>query len=203
MIGRDANPTSFFREGERLAETRSGIPPSERKTTDALPTNAGTQVTTMERTTLLGERLYPISRPEERRASGCRPGQSIQKKERASLGEIFNLTDVTLTHKETSILNLGLKCGLKRPINKFNVFIDVHKFMRKMNMKKYFLNKNSQPVTNISSVPVDSGLHNKSLFNPLNGANQQVEVFKGLKLRDFEGLILKKNVNPRHIQEGI
>lgn len=64
--------------------------------------------------------------------------------------------------------------------------------MRKMNMKKYFLNKNSQPVTNISSVPADSGLHNKSLFNPLNGANQQVEVFKGLKLRDFEGLILKK-----------
>lgn len=103
----------------------------------------------MERTTLLGEKSSPLSRPKERRARGCRAGRRVQKKERAGLGGIFNLTDITLTHKETNILNLGLKCGLKRPINKFDVFIDVHKYMRKMNMKKYFLNKNSQPVTSI------------------------------------------------------
>lgn len=51
-------------------------------------------------------------------------------------------------------------------------------------MKKYFLNKNSNPVT---GVPTDSSLRNKSLFNPLIiGTNQPLDVFKGLVLRDLE-----------------
>lgn len=45
-----------------------------------------------------------------------------KKEERAGLGGMFNLTDVILTHRETNLLNLGLKCGLKRPINTFYVF---------------------------------------------------------------------------------
>ena len=70
-------------------------------------------------------------------------------------------------------------------------------------MKKYFLNKNSQPSTTSSSVAIDSGLRNKSLFNPLNRANHQVETFKSLIIRDLEHLTPKKNINPQHIMDGI
>lgn len=138
---------------------------------------------------------YPGQRREEQGDVG--PGEGSKKKERAGLGGIFNLSNAILSRKETNILHLGLKCGLKRPINKFDVFIDIHKYIRKVNMKKYFLNKNSQPVSAMASVPVDSGLRNKSLFNPVNGANQQIEVFTGLVIRDLEHLVPKKNVNPQ------
>lgn len=115
------------------------------------------------------------------------------------------LSNVALTHKETNILHLGLKCGLKRPISKFDVFVDVHKYMRKLNIKKYFLNKNANLVgiSGSTSVAVDRGLHNKLLFNPPNMVNQHLEMYKELVLRDLDHITPKKNVNPRHIQEGI
>ena len=100
---------------------------------------------------------------------------------------------------------MGLKCGLKRPINKFDTYVDVHRYMRKLSIKKYFLNKTSNPTfgnTN-ASVAVDSGLKNKSLFNPPNTATQHLDVFKGLVLRDMEKIIPKKGVNPQYIYDGI
>lgn len=78
-------------------------------------------------------------------------------------------------------------------------FIDIHKFIRKINMKKYFLNKNSQPTTINSSIALDSGLRNKSLFNPLNKANHQVETFKSLVIGDLELVAPKRDVNPQLI----
>lgn len=127
----------------------------------------------MERASSLGEGLRLLSQPKERRLRGCRAGRKVQeKKDGIKTGGIFNLSDTVLSYKETNILHLGLKCGLKRPINKFDVFIDIHKYMCKVNMKKYFLNKNSEPTTGTASVALDSGLRNKSLFNPLNKANQ-------------------------------
>lgn len=54
-----------------------------------------------------------------------------------------------------------------------------------------------------SSVPNDSGLRNKSLFNLFNAANQHLEVFKSLVLWDLEQITPKKDVNPHYIQEGI
>lgn len=69
-------------------------------------------------------------------------GGSKKKEEGDRLSGIYNLSSIELTHKETNILHLGQKCGLKRPISKFDVYVDVHKYMRKLNMKKYFLNKN-------------------------------------------------------------
>lgn len=50
---------------------------------------------------------------------------------------------------------------------------------------------------------VDSGLKNRSLFNPPQPANHQVEVFKQLVLKDLQTIPLKKSLNPKHIQEGI
>lgn len=41
------------------------------------------------------------------------------------------------------------------------------------------------------------------MFNPANSANQHVEVFRNLILKDLEQIVPKKNINPRHMQEGI
>lgn len=83
------------------------------------------------------------------------------------LGGIYNLSNVTLTHKETNILHLGLKCGFKKPISKFNVYVDVHKYMCKLRIKKYLKKKNSSPVSlgGSSSVAVDNGLRNNCLIH--------------------------------------
>ena len=89
-------------------------------------------------------------------------------------------------------------------MNKFDVYIDTHKFVRTLNLKKYFL---SHPVTSsmkstIVATKVDSGLKNKSLFNPQISNNHFIEVFKQLVLKDIEELPVK-GVNPRYIKEGI
>lgn len=42
---------------------------------------------------------------------------------------IYNLSSTELTHKELNILNLGLKCAPKKSLNKFNVYMDVHKYI--------------------------------------------------------------------------
>ena len=162
----------------------------------------------VERSTLLRSRERISPRPMEKRSRGCRSGrrtkeQQKKKSKRLRLGGIFNLTDTILTNKETNILNLGLKCGLNRPINKFNVFIDIHKYTRRLSMKKYFLNKYPNSVNRVPTPATDSGLRNKSLFNPLVAANQPLDVFKGLLLCDLELINPKKDLNPRHIRDGI
>lgn len=50
---------------------------------------------------------------------------------------------------------------------------------------------------------VDSGLKNRSLFNPPNTANQHVEVFKNLILKALDQVMLRKNTNPPYFEEGI
>lgn len=102
-------------------------------------------------------------------------------------------------------MNLGLKCAPKKEMNKFDVYIDTHKFIRTMNIKKHFL---SHPVEASvkAKVPlnrIDSGLKNKSIFNPQNPGNHFIEVFKSLVLNDIDKLPSRKGVNPHYIREGI
>lgn len=72
-------------------------------------------------------------------------------------------------------------------------------------MKKYFLGNKFNPTNRnrVTTVGVGSGLRNKSAFNPPQASNHHVEVFKQLVLKDLEGVVPKKYVNPRYIQEGI
>lgn len=104
-----------------------------------------------------------------------------------------------------NLLNLGLKCAPRKSMNRFDVYIDTHKFICTLNMKKFFL---SHPIntSNRTAAPtgrVDSGLRNKSIFNPQISNNQYIEVFKNLVLKDIEDLPLKKRVNPDYIRDGI
>lgn len=83
-------------------------------------------------------------------------------------------------------------------------FIDTHKFIRSLNIKKYFLSHPVAPRNNatVSSVKIDSGLRNKSVFNSQNSNNHYVEVFKNLVLKDIDSLTVKEEVNPKYINEG-
>lgn len=51
---------------------------------------------------------------------------------------IFNLSDTTFTGDELKVLELGLKYAPDKNLNRFYVFIDLQKFMRKCNIKKAF-----------------------------------------------------------------
>lgn len=84
-------------------------------------------------------------------------------------------------------------------------YIDIHKYIRKINLKNYLLgNKiNTYSRVDTTTVGVDSGLKNKFLFNPTQPSNHQVGVFKQLVLKDLEGIVPKWNTNPRYIQVGI
>lgn len=90
-------------------------------------------------------------------------------------------------------------------MNKFNVYIDAHKFIRTLNMKRYFLSHPTDTSNRITrpTGKVDSGLKNKSIFNPQISNNHYIEVFKNLVLKDIEVLPLKKRVNPDYIRDGI
>lgn len=46
------------------------------------------------------------------------------------------MSNIVLTHKETNILKLELKCAPKKAINKFEVYRDIHKYIRKIDLKK-------------------------------------------------------------------
>lgn len=88
-------------------------------------------------------------------------------------------------------------------MNKFDVYIDVHRYIRKLSIKKYFLSNNHE-VRNtkaIDTVGIDSGLKNRSIFNPPQPANHQVEVFKQLILKDLDLLPVNKPLNPQYITE--
>lgn len=73
-------------------------------------------------------------KPTRRR--GCRGGS---KKKKRKLGEgIFNLTSKTFSQEELLVLDKGIKYALTKSFNQFEAFIDLQKFVRKLNLKKTF-----------------------------------------------------------------
>lgn len=52
---------------------------------------------------------------------------------------IFNLGAKTLTGSHLQVLNKGLKFAPDKKLNKFETFIGIHKFIRNLNLKKYFV----------------------------------------------------------------
>ena len=103
-------------------------------------------------------------------------------------------------------LDKGLKFAPKRNLNKFDAYVDVRKFVRKLNIKKYMLN---QPVRNQADRNMDEGrvqystLRNKSLFNPQVPNNHHIEVFSKMVLKDLDSLKVKRIPDPMIIHRGI
>lgn len=170
--------------------------PTLERTVDA--TTLSKQSAGMVASSRMGGRIQSSQIDEDKSRRGSRAGWRVQQKKakRTGLSGIYNLSKVTLTQKETNILNAGLKCTTK-PMNKFNIYIDIHKYVRKLNIKKKILSNNFNLRTKktVETVGIDSGLKNRSLFNPPQPANHQVEVFKQLVLKDLNRLEPKKSLN--------
>lgn len=113
---------------------------------------------------------------------------------------------MVLTQEEIKVLDKGLKFAPIKNINKFNAYVDINKFIRSLNIKKYMLNNTG--VGRGTKIPDNNGiqysnLKNKSLFNPPPGNEGHIEVFKKLVLKDLQELKIKKVYNPGDIKNGI
>ncbi|XP_073481353.1 uncharacterized protein [Aquarana catesbeiana] len=143
-------------------------------------------------------RIWRKYKPKRKR--GCR-GRG--KKEKRKLGEgIFNLTDVTFTQEELLVLDSGIKYAPKATFNQFEAFIDLQKFIRKLSLKKYFLEKEESQHQHTDTVYKHSKLRNKSTFNPRSTTNQHIEVFKRLVEKEIRNIKPTKSSKDR-IWQGL
>lgn len=79
------------------------------------------------------------------------------------------MSTLTLSNAEIKILDKGLKFAPPCGLNKFQTYMDIHKYVRKVNIKRYLL---SNPFKG-NRATVDGVRHsnvwNASLFNPPGG----------------------------------
>lgn len=90
------------------------------------------------------------------------------------------------------ILNRGLKFAPDKSLDKFNTYIDLHKFIRTLNLKKYFV---QQPgISGTLHIPeyTHSNLKEKSTFMPYTTNNECIEAFKKATLKDLDNLQIDK-----------
>lgn len=108
-----------------------------------------------------------------------------------------------MTTEELTVLDRGLKHAPVKNLNKFDTYIGIRKYVRKLNMKKYFLNHTPYQKSPTTSSPhlIHSTLRNNFTFNPQESDNQHIEVFKELLLEDLESLEVKKKYDPIPIKK--
>lgn len=138
---------------------------------------------------------------KKRRTRGCRGGKR-QKKKRNLEGGIFNLSNVVFSENEHKVLELGLKFALDKNLNKFDVFIDFQKFIRKMNIKKFYAKNNSATEQAFEEF-IHTTLRNNSVFNPKLTNNHFVEVFKSVVEQDFKKLKVRPSRRKKDVERGL
>ena len=98
------------------------------------------------------------------------------------------------TQDELSVLDKGLKFAPPKRLDKFGTFIDIQKYIRKINIQRYLI---TNPIRNepraATSGTVHSGLRNPSLFNPSVPAAAAVNIFKDLVLKDLAEIPDRRN----------
>lgn len=144
-----------------------------------------------------GTEYHPLRRTEETRRKN-----PIRKE--GDIGDrIFNLTDVPLTREELVVLDIGLKYAPVKNLDKFETYISIQKYIRKLNIKKYLIEKPINASTTQSNSVVHSNLRNRSTYNPKPKDNTHIEVFKNLVTEEIKHLTVKKREEPRIIKTGI
>lgn len=81
--------------------------------------------------------------------------------------------------------------------------MDVHKYVRKLNIKRYML---SNPIVDRSTTNSEfhhSNLSNASLFNPPGALAPSLRVFRDVVLRDLELIKTKKIKMQRDLEAGL
>lgn len=83
-----------------------------------------------------GGRMNPRNGRDNNQGRDVGPAQ--RNPERVLGKGIYNLSHVQFSNDELKVLDLGLKFAPDKSLDKFEVYIDLHKFMRKLNTKKTF-----------------------------------------------------------------
>lgn len=140
-----------------------------------------------------------------RRKRGVRGGRKIRSKKKTGItGQgIFNLSGIPLTSDETAILDKGLKFAPPKPLNKFQTYMDIHKYTRRLNIKRYLLTNPINTLNNNHTNVKHSGLANASLFNPPGGLPASIKVFRDLLLRDLESIKSKNIKMSKDLESGL
>lgn len=130
------------------------------------------------------------------------------EKRKRVIGEgIFNISNVELTKEEPQVLDLGLKYAPDKIIDKFETYIDLHKFARRVNIKKHFaIQKKSNQKENPDDEPEGyqhSALKNKSTFNLKPTGHHYVEVVKSMVENDIKHKQDKKSKKKINIEKGM
>lgn len=81
--------------------------------------------------------------------------------------------------------------------------MDIHKYIRKLNIKRYMLSNPIAPQTVGLNTIRQSGLANASLFNPPGGLSASLRVFRDVLLRDLDRLKVQKMKMTRELQLGL
>lgn len=139
----------------------------------------------------------PITSTTHRRKKrGCRGGRQKKKKRQLESG-IFNLTS------ELLILQEGLKFAPGRFLNKFDTMIDIEKFSRKRNIKKIVMESKSKHIQPMETTHAQSGLKNKSMFNPKPYSQKYIDVFKNLVQEDVKHIQSNKKKKTNKVREVV
>ena len=81
--------------------------------------------------------------------------------------------------------------------------MDVHKFVRKLNIQRYISSNPFNPSKTVTSNYVHSGLSNASTYNPPGHLPASLRVFKDLVLKDLDNLNIKKIRCKQQLEDGI
>lgn len=102
---------------------------------------------------------------------------------------------------ELKVLDLGLKFAPDKTLDKLEVYIDLQKFMRKLNLKKHFaLNVDNRILEHPEYV--QTNLRNNSMFNPKTPGSQCLGEFKKMVEDDLRKLA-KKDTRTNNIWKTI
>lgn len=105
-----------------------------------------------------------------------------------------------MSREELLVLDKGIKFAPKKGLNKFETYVGVQKFIRKLNLKKYYaLNPVEKAIRNTNH----TSLKNNSVFNPYIANNKYVDLFKKLVTSELEQLPVKKVYEQKDFKKGM
>ncbi|XP_063820331.1 zinc finger MYM-type protein 1-like [Pseudophryne corroboree] len=110
--------------------------------------------------------------------------------------KIFNISSHVLTENGKKVLEKGLKYAPAIPINKFETFVNIHKFIRKLCIKKLFLSKESVEELGNIEMTDHTPFKPKSVFYPAHVKGNFIDTFCQLvqeDVREFRPTGIKHN----------
>lgn len=104
-------------------------------------------------------------------------GRSSQKRGRVWKTLASNLSTATIFVAEKMVLNHGLKFAPSRPLNKFQTFIDLHKYIPKINIKRNMITNPFRSNKMASTDIRNTSLPSASLFDPPMKLAPSISIF--------------------------